>query len=389
MPSRFNIKQLFEAAKRDGDEARLVRDISESLDNKEVKPSDFSIRGLFEDLVEDGRELLSDWHRNTDPTQRTSFMEAGVSSTSFSNITGQLLVNAVMESYNDPVFIADQLVTTMPTKLPKGEKIPGMSRIGNEAEAIGEGQPYPLVGFGEDWIETPETIKRGMIVPLTREAIVQDLTGLLLERARDVAYWIRYNKEIRCLQSVLGITSSYNRRSRGVVASYGDSSGNHDWDNLAASNALVDWTDVEAAELLFDGLTDPNVGTPIAVIPDTIVVPSALKHTAKRVLNATEIRHGDGASATYATTSPNPLSGGTYKLVTSQLVKTVTSSDSTWFLGAFKRGFKYMEVSPISVIQAPSNSHDEFHRDIMQQWKVSEWGVAAVTEPRVAVKCTA
>lgn len=385
MPNRFNVKRLLEAARRDGNEQKFHDEFAEALEKKEIRPDEFSLLELFEETVEDGREIVSQWRHNAEG--RMSLVEAGVNSTAFSNITGQLLVNTVMEAYDDPIFISDQLVTTQTTRLPKGEKIPGMSRIGNEAEAIGEGQPYPLVAFGEDWIETPETIKRGMIVPLTREAIVQDLTGLILERARDVAYWIRYNKEIRCLQTVLGITSSYNRRNRGVVATYGDNSGSHDWDNLAGSNTLVDWTDIENAELLFDALVDPNVGTPIPIVPDTLVVPSALKHTANRIINAEGVGMGDGASNTYRTDGPNPVKGA-YKIVSSQLVKVVTSSDSTWFLGAFKRGFKYMQVSPIQTVQAPTNSHDEFHRDIMQQWKVSEWGVAAVTEPRVAVKCT-
>lgn len=385
MRVRGNISNLLEAARKDGNEQRFYDDFQEALDAGEISMSDFSINELFECLVEGGREFTSQWRSN--PEGRESFIEADVNSTAFLNITGQLLVNTVMQAYNDPIFIGDSLCTTQPTRLPRGEKIPGLAEIGNEAEAIGENKPYPLVGFGEDWIETPEAIKRGMIIGLTREIIVQDLTARLIENARRITYWIRYNKEIRILQTVLGITSSYKRKDRSIVATYGDNSGDHDWDNLVASNALVDWTDIQAAELAFDAITDPNTGEPVLVQPNTIVVPSALKHTARRIINATEIRFGDGASATTQTVAANPVAGD-YNIVTSQLVKKVTSSDSTWFMGDFKAAFAYMEVSPVQTVQAPTNSEMEFTHDVMARWKVSEWGVTAVMDPRKAVKCT-
>lgn len=385
MRNRFNTKLLYEAAVKSGEEVRFFADLREAFEKKQVRPMDFGVGELFEDFVEDGRSIVDQWRNN--PDARMTLTEAGVNTTAFLNISGQLLVNSVMEVYDDPIWISDKLVKTVPTNLPRGEKIPGMSRIGNEAEAIGEGKPYPLVGFGEDWIETPEAIKRGMIVGLTREMIVTNNTGLAVDRAQDVAYWIRYNKELRCLQVALGITSTYNRRGRGVIATYGDNSGTHDFDNLAASNTLVDWTDIENAELLFDDMTDPNTGEPITIIPRQIVVPTALKHTARRIVNATSIRFGDGASNTTQTEGPNPI-GGDYDVISSPLVKKVTSSASTWFTGDFKKGMQYREVSPVQVVQAPSNSHDEFHLDILQQWKVSEWGAAACVEPRCAVKST-
>ena len=45
--------------------------------------------------------------------------------------------------------------------------------------------PYPHLGFGEDYIETPSTTKRGFIVPVTKEAIFFDRTHLILSRAAE------------------------------------------------------------------------------------------------------------------------------------------------------------------------------------------------------------
>ena len=388
MRGKFNIKGLYEAAVREGKTDRFYGDLNEALDKGEVSPEDFSVRQLFEQFVDDGGSIISQWFHN--PENRMSIMEAGVNTTAFSNITGQLLVNKTMDAYNGPAFIGDQLCSTIPTKLPKGEKIPGMSAIGNEAEAVGEAQPYPFVGFGEDWVETPETIKRGMIVPLTREVIVADLTGLLFQRAEAVGEWMGYNKELRVLGVALGTSANvYNRRGRGTVATYGDTSGYHDWDNQVTDN-LVDWTDLENALLAFDAMTDPNTGEPINVVGGgklQLVVPTAKLFTAKRVISATEIRYGDGAGPTTQTLSANPV-GGMFDIVSSQLVYKTTSSNIIWYVGNFKKAFAYMQVSPLQVVKAPTNNHDEFHRDIVDQWKVSEWGVAAALDPRYVVKST-
>ena len=231
------------------------------------------------------------------------------------------------------------MVTSIPTQF-NGEKIPGIGRIGDEAEAIGEGNVYPTVGFSEEYIETPETTKRGFIVPVTKEAVFFDRTGLVLQRAAEVAYWLGQNKEKRVLDVVLGVTNNYKRN--GVAGDTYLAAG--DYVNVKATNALADWTDVEAAELLFDAMTDPSTGEPIIVAANTLIVPTALKHTARRIVRATEVRHG---------TDPVTISASTlddYRILTSPLVKQRTSSDTTWFVGDPARAFAYMENWPITVV---------------------------------------
>lgn len=385
-------KRLFEAARRDGEEQRYFDDLGEALESGSFRPSDFSVREVFEEFVPEGREIVSSWN----PRHSTSgaggrgvqLTEAGVDTTAFSNITGQIVYSTVMEAWDDPQFIADELVTNYPTAF-NGEKIPGVTGIGDEAEVVDEGGPYPMAGVGEEWIETPQTTKRGFIVPVTKEAVFFDRTGLVLERAGRVTHWLRVNKEKRVLDCALGITTTYKRNGSAAIATYGDVSGAHDWDNLAASNALVDWTDVENAELLFDAIVDPNTGEPVMVMADTLIVPSALKRTAMRVLNATEVRHGDGASATYQTIGANPLAAGqAYRILSNQYVKARTSSGTTWFVGQPKKAFYYMENWGIQSLTAPPNSELEFTNDIIGRFKVTERGVPAVIEPRRMVKCT-
>ena len=109
--------------------------------------------------------------------------------------------------------MVSKLVSTIPTRL-DGEKIPGIGRIGDEAAEVRPGMPYPSVGLGEDYIETPSTTKRGFIVPVTREAIFFDRTHLILQRAAEVGEILGLNKEKRLLDLVLGATNNYSGRGR-------------------------------------------------------------------------------------------------------------------------------------------------------------------------------
>lgn len=392
-----NLQPLFESHRRENSVDQFNQFLSEGLAKGDIKPHELSIRDIFEGTVYQGKdrvgaEIVREWSRTRDPQERTGLgklHEAGVSTTHFSSITKQLLSTSVLDSYTDAAFIGDQLCRTVPTTAVHGERVPGLGRIGDEAEAIGEGQEYPLVGFGEDFIQTPETIKRGLICPVTKEAIIADRTGQILERAREVGYWIGYQREVRILNVVLGIVSTYNRLGRGVVATYGDNSGSHDWDNLVASNALVDWTDINNIKLAFSGMRDPNTGTPIVIAGTTLVVPRALEATAMRIKTATSVETVDNQAnaTTFRTVSGNPASG--MNVLCSDLVASVTSSDTTYFAGDFPKAFEYLQLWPVTTAEAPTNNEMEFTRDIAFRFKASERGVAHAKNPRYAVKCTA
>ena len=86
-----------------------------------------------------------------------------------------------------------------------------IGRIGDKAEIVDEGASYPLVGLNEEYIDTPPTRKRGFIVPVTREIIVADRTGILLKAAGETGRWCGLNKEKRVLDVVTGIQNNYKR----------------------------------------------------------------------------------------------------------------------------------------------------------------------------------
>ncbi len=369
------------------------RHLREALETKQLRPEDFSIRDLAEHFVRNtGGEVIGNhWVREAcgSAAGATTLLEAGegVDTTAFSNITGQLIYARVLEGYQHPAFVLSRLIPATPTRL-SGEKIPGVTRIGEKAETIGEGMPYPHFGFGEEFVETPETTKRGLIVSVTREAIFFDRTHLVMRRAAEVGEFLGLNKEKRIVDVVIGATNNYKRNnvtSNTYLASGGG------WTN-DQSNPLIDWTSVDQAEQLLAEMKDPATGEPILITADTILAMPANFRTAQRIISATEIT--STSSAGVATASDNPLSGQ-YRVERSQLAYLriqselgVASSDARqyWFLGRFERAFAYMENWPVTVSQAPAGSEAEFTRDVVLRFKASERGAAAVLDPRYVVR---
>lgn len=368
---------------------RTVEHLSQALAEGHLKPEDFSLRDLAEALVPDGHQ----WVRELDPRRGgPRLLEAGdgVDVTAFLNVTGQVIYARILEAYTQEAFVVSRLVETVPTRL-DGEKIPGIGRLSDGQFEVAAGMPYPHVGFGEDYIETPSTTKRGLIVPVTREAIFFDRTHLVLSRAAEVGEVLGLNKEKRLVDLLIGATNNYKWKGTAYNTYYA-AADNGPWVNALAGNQLEDWTDVDAAEQLFADLLDPNTGEPVLVRPSTVLVMPACRHAAHRVLHASEISYAPGGATT--TWAANPLTS--YRLVESRLAyRRIIASGATadaarkwWFLGDFRRALAYMENWPITVTQSPANSEAAFNQDVVVRFKASERGAAAVLNPRFMVKCT-
>ncbi|MEQ8849077.1 hypothetical protein [Botrimarina sp.] len=385
--SSLNYRELRRRYELDG-AAKTVNHLQEALREQSLKPEDFSLRDLAEALVPDGRE----WVRSLDPRSSggTALLESGdgVDATAFQNVTAQVVQSKIMEAYNQEAFVASRLVDTIPTRF-DGEKIPGVGRISDLVDEVGPGMPYPSLGFGEEYVETPQTTKHGFIVPVTREAIFFDRTNLVLSRAAEVGEVLGLNKEKRLLDLIVGVSNPYNYN--GVAYDTYQSSG--PWVNVITGNELVDWTSVDAAEQLFAEMLDPTTGEPVLLGATTALVMPAYRHAAHRTFNASEVAYAP-AGGQSTTVAANPL--GSYRVEESRLAyrrvlaSGVAADDAKkwWFLGDFRRAFAYMENWPITVTQSPMGSEADFTNDIVLRFKASERGAAAVMNPRYVVKCT-
>lgn len=385
------LRRHYDAALRDRNPGVFFEDLRQAMAKKELLPSDFRIRHLFEQFVPDGREILESY----DPQQAggATLFEATadvVNTSAFANISGQIVFNAMLAAYQSEEFVFSRLVQDVQTSF-NGEKIPGITGLGDASAEVKEGEPYPHVGVGEDWIETPQTAKRGLIVPITKEALFFDRTGMLVDRASKVGEAIGLKKEKRLINAFIDENeTTYRYKWKGTAyATYQTST---PWINSKTSNALLDYTSLDAVEQLANNLTDPHTGEPIVMNLRHLVVTKQLEMSAYRILNATDVDYASTGAPTNAASSvmkgPNPMKGK-YQVVTSRFIAPLLATDTNWFLADIGEVLKYMVNFPLKTEQAPPNSQLEFERDIVLQFKGSERGTPAVVEPRKSIKSAA
>ena len=375
------------------DPERTTSNLIENLREGRFKPDNFSLRDLFEATARDsegrlaGRDLLYEISFRRSGGDRRALREAAqaVSTGDFSNITGQIIYNKIRESYTLPKFLWPDLCTTQQTEFLYGERIPGVGRIGDKAEQVEEGMQYPFVGLNEQWTDTAATVKRGFIIPISREIIVYDRTGLVTKLAGEGGDWLGVNKEKQVLDLAVGVKNNYNRN--GVSTNTYLTSGAYinDQTGNALSGAGNEWLALQNADLLFAAMTDPNTGEPIG-IPDNIqlLVPYDLFRSARRIVTATDVEHVDmrQQASTIRTIGRNPYGDRQPQILTNQWVKTRSNSGTKWYYGDFKAALLWMSVWDIETTQAAPNNPLEFTNDIWAQHKVSYRGVGQMYEPR-------
>jgi hypothetical protein len=374
-------------------EYRLWESFTEGLETKQIDMNRISIRDLFEEFIPGGREIADSWNPRHGGGGINLLEDAGANtSDQFSNITGQIVYNRILQGFAAEAYVFSKIIPNVPTQF-NGEKIAGISRIGDDAQVVQEGRDYPQVGVSEDYIQTPATVKRGMIDALTKEAVFFDRTGLLLQRCGEVGEFLGLNKEKRLIDAVCdvgagAVTGGHRYNWKGTT--YASFQTSTPWVNKQTGNALVDWTNIDKVEQVMNNITDPWTGEPIMIQPKDLIVTRGNLYTARRIVNATTVQVITPGFATSAnpsrTESKNPIQD--YRIISSALLKARVNTSTDWFIGDVERAVNYMENFPLTVVQAPANSDAEFKRDIVMQWKANERGAAAVVEPRLLVWST-
>lgn len=401
-----NFKKLVESYKRHPNETGAG--LKAALAERAVRPHELDLGALFVECFgyaafQECRTSQSECgHRASRVLQegtRVVSEAAGASSTNaFLNITQQFAYATVLEAYDAPARVFSQAIPTRPSKFPR-ERVPGISHIGDEAAVVEENGLYPEVGTAEDWIDTPDTRKRGMIASASKEAVFFDQTGLFVERLRYLGDWLGVSDEKRAIDCIVdaGETqfNQYRYTWRNVkIQTYGDNSGAHSWDNLAASNALSTFANIQTAWQLLVEIRDPYTNEPQNAKFRHIIVPPALAFTAPFALQGMVRRTAPG----YAT-SGNPVGTeirnptldviGNIQVMSSQLFRDRSGSDSTWYAGDIGSAFEQIENWPMTVTTAPANSEKEFENDIIFRSKVSKRATFNTKQPRAVVRCTA
>jgi|GEM_PF-496452 hypothetical protein len=360
--------------------------------------------------------LLAESQFGEDPRALLEATGVGVDVSSFADInawtgvTGGLIERKILEAFQSPKFIADELMPPEPTRVAEGQKVIGASRLGDQAEERQPGEPHRRTQFGERYVTLAKTRENALAVDVTKEAVFFDLTGQIMERAASVGEWIAYRKELDVIDAFIGVTTQsggkYQFVYKGVAANTYATSRTNGYLNQQ-SNVLNDWQALQNSWLLFVRMQDPETSTRILTAPDAIVVNPGNLATAELILGATETERRTAGAATQSTaatlqiarTPGSPFAKRVTKLIWSPLIEqrctdasglNLSQTDATnlWFHFEYGRPFRYMQNWPLNVMQAPSTNYDMIDRGLVASYFANERGMPSVWSPWHIVKNT-
>lgn len=396
-----NLRNMVASAKRDQKDGKIedyreyIKDQMAYQLSEGMKASDFGLRDLFEQLVANGHEMAQG--------EQLAESATSVTTADFALIAEQLAFSVVMEAYNLASLVGDQLCTTFPSKFQESELIPGIAVTSDEyATTIPEGKPYPQVGLQPATIRLPAAAKRGGILPITREMIIRDNTGLLLQRAQTVGTGFGINKEKRIIDTFTGADASYVRKEEARATYETSVAGTFMGFTNENDHPFVDLSDIREMDETFSQISEPDINEPLATEPTSIICGRDLAWQVRNAVHATEVREGDiTAAATPQTMHVGNRIPFNLEIIRSEHltrrlmartgaggIAAATRADAIlyWWFGNPKAAFLYKEIWAMTTEQAPINNEAQYHSDVWFQIKVSEKGVACVREPRVIIR---
>ncbi len=362
---------------------------------------EWSLRNLAEEFI--GEDAVERW---MNPTATRSLMEsggAGIPPSVFSNInafTGVvsgLMEVAILEGYQNPMFIGDKLMGTESTRQFEGRKTIGVSRVGDVAEERQPGMPTARAKIGERWITQPRTVENSLAIEVLQETVYLDLTGDVAREANDLGTWVRYRKELRQIDAFIGVTNNYTYKG----TSYNSYLTTGSWINDKTSNELVTHENIKNAEILFRDMTDPETGTRILTNPNAILVQREYLDRATALLGSPNLTYQQtpelGSTAIRRTVDGPSVYAGKYEILESPLVYeridaadglNQSSADAAKYWWMFEKGkpLVYVENWPLRVQTAAPGQVEMIDRGIVLYVKADERGVPMWREPRAVVR---
>lgn len=378
--------------------AGFYQKVCELLNEKQLGVDDFSYHELAEACgVLPQLRSLRGAGVDAPPAQLLSESNPGVGTNLFQVVTGELIGRKVIEGYEDDSgFIGDQLVSVMPSRLRSG-KLAGFKALAGPTE-VAEGHPYEESTFEEKYVTTQES-KQGRILSITEELIGFDQTGEINRRAMALGYFLRLERERTIVRGVTDADASASRyvyRPSGTGQSLYNANGSNrnyvgvgNTTSTAFNSAvpLVDWTDIDlvqryrATEVRDDRID----GTPRPLVAPArqVLVPEALRGTARSIVHATEI---GVTSAAGEMRMANPLHG-TLDVLSSPFVDEQGGAAlADWYLGDFRRQFVWTEIWPVQTLLQRADSEAAFERDVVLRVKARYYGGISAVDTAFVTK---
>ncbi len=351
---------------------RFAEQVSRLAVKGELKADNVSFKELFETLVNYDNSL----DINTTSSQR---MAEAIASTSFPVVTKQLLHPKVLDAYNLAMGDVGQLVTEIPVARDE-EKLPGFTDP-ESLQRVGQAMPYEESVLDEKYVLL-KSFKFGRIISLTREMILFDQTGQILERARRIGGMAGYHRAQYIVEKACSLACNatgeaankslfWNGTSRTMYADTHAS-----WDVVANDNlttTALSHDGLKAALILLRKQKNQQ-GQFISVNPRFLLIPPDLEETARQlILSDRQFDVADNAI--------NPFKGQFQIIVSSFL-----SDVSDWYLGDFPRQTYWGWVWNIETSEQTSTSEKAFENDIVSRYKVGYYGGANTVDYKFVAK---
>lgn len=380
------LKQLVEHYKQDGAHPKLAYRLAADhidglLTEGQIKPEDFSIRQMFEELVDLPAGLRDD----------AEAVAEAINTSGFPTIASKVIHKKVIDSYTTALGSVAELVTEDDATNTEKEIVAGMEAADTTPLLRRQGMAYEETGFGEKFWQI-SMHDFGRMISLTREVIFEDKTGKVMQTAQGIGKSVGNHKAKMIIQTITGqvrtaIESTYGGAVyKGTVKTaanmYADTHATtfdgQVNDNLAASNALADYTDIDNILQLFAKMKDES-GEAIEVTPTHILVPLALQTLLTRILSGVNLL---GSALVPAM---NPIQTlGNFKPVSSIYM----ADTSTWFMGDFAKQILWLNVFPLETKAQGADSNLAFTNQIVARFRVSYHGGCGHTDYRHIVKAT-
>lgn len=390
----MHITSLIESLGADG----FYRKVCDLLNEKKLSVDDFSYYELAEacGVLPELRRVAA-----LAPMSSAGALLAesnpGANSHLFQVVTGELIGRKVLEGYEDDAgFIGDRLVTVLPSRR-RNQRLAGSTALAGPTD-VAEGHPYEESGFAEKFVTTEEA-KKGRILSINEELIGFDQTGEINRRARQLGFYLRQERERTIVRAVTDADNGsgryvYRPNGAGAALYLADGSrrnyvgvGNTTSTGFNAAVPLADSHDLDkvlnyrATQVLDDRVDgDPR---PIVVPARQLLVPEALRGTARGIANATEISvEGSGRKRTLA----NPYRGELEVLSSPFLDEQGAAGKQDWYLGDFRRQFVWTEIWPVQTFLQRADGPAAFERDVVLRVKVRYFGGVSAVDTAFVTK---
>jgi hypothetical protein len=341
-------------------------------------------------MMEEQKPILE---AGTSPIAASDF----ISINAFTAITTGLFEVGMLQGWNRPGFIDDQLAPDDPTRVFGGKKKIGIGGVGDKAEKRLPGMPTKRANVTEKWINTPETQESALSYELLQEAVYLDLTGDVQREANDIGFWLRYRKQMRVIDMFIGVSGTTQYNYKGTTYNPYISSGYYDND---FSNELLHWSDYQETLVKFRDMKDPETNTRVSIQPNKVLVQLEKRVTADSIFGniAGQVQYRDSGSAPNIRSFDSPYRGVVQVMDNPYVYERLTASDGLalsasdagkyWWAWDDRNGGPCLYATnwPLRLQTAIPNSMDMLDRGIVAFVKVDERGEPYWMEPRKVVR---